>query len=266
MDKRSCVRSIPFTRLPKAELARESPLVTAAVVRGWITITTEGAIAQDFPVEADSQISTDSDPVMPKLSSLFALPLVTALATLYGCATVQPAHVPVFVTTYAVAKHPFLKDRVATAAGSGEVLEPSIDRLSVYPPMTVSQCNDDRTSCAWGVVKLTNHTVLQHADATSATVRIDLTYALGRSQEVGDAIMLTRVTIPMDIHALSGNAHVEKVVALPYGQMRRVSFAHGVDFDICVAPADQHGAPQNGPCGLESLAGRTTKQGKLPAL
>ncbi|WP_426271319.1 hypothetical protein ACN9MB_07375 [Dyella kyungheensis] len=131
-----------------------------------------------------------------------------------------------------------------------------------YPLMSVRECNSDQTACSVGVVKLHSDTVLQDVSDTGATVLVSVTYDLGRSQVIGDTVMTTREEIPSDVPALKGASHFEKTVTIPLGEMRHLTFDHGVEFGICVAAADQYTLPANGACAMDDIL--TGKPPKTP--
>lgn len=127
-----------------------------------------------------------------------------------------------------------------------------------YPPATIRECDSDMT-CSEGVVLLKSQIVLQKADADSATALLSVSYQLDRQQVVRDSNTVVSITVPNEVPTLRGSERFERVVSLSYGERRRVSFPHGVDFYVCIAPGDKYMQPANGQCRLDDVA-----QGKAP--
>ena len=204
--------------------------------------------------------------MLKHLSTALA-PFVLLIGAMSGCANVNTVRTPpVTITAYASAKSPFFKGREEAAARDVQVRQIGMNYLYSYPHMSVRECNNDMTACSWGIVKLTSRIILQKVVENYATVSVSLTYDLERSQVTSDKNMFLRDEIPADIPVLSGNAHFEKVVTLPFGEMRRVSFDHGVDFDICAAPADQYMEPANGLCSVDDIMLGKISQASIPSL
>ncbi|WP_429359599.1 hypothetical protein [Paraburkholderia sp. GAS32] len=105
------------------------------------------------------------------------------------------------------------------------------------------------------------------ADNNGATVIVDLTYDLGRKQKLTcDSAVITDA-IPDNIPVLTDAATFSKKVTAPFGEMRLVSFSHGIDFNICAVPAD----PQtlmaiDDRCNFDGIMSGKIAQDVIPAL
>ncbi|WP_454873545.1 hypothetical protein [Paraburkholderia xenovorans] len=191
-----------------------------------------------------------------------------AASFLTGCANVAPtAQQTTSVTTFVSAQNPFFANKRGEGSGDTQVRKPGTTYINVGPLMDVRKCNAEMTSCAWGVAKVISHMTLIDADKNSATVAVELNYDLGRKQQMTwDNTVLTDA-IPDDIPVLTDNATFSKKVTIPYGKMRRVSFGHGVDFNICAVPADpQTLIAVDDSCNLDGIMSGKTAQAVIPAL
>lgn len=191
-----------------------------------------------------------------------------ATSFLAGCANFAPtAKQTTSVTTFTSAQSPFFPNRREEGSGDTQVRKQGTTYISVGPLMDVRKCNIEMTSCAWGVAKVTSRMTLIGADKNSATLAVELNYDLGRKQQMAwDHTVITN-TIPDDIPVLTDNATFSKKVTVPYGQMRRVSFSHGVDFNICAVPADpQTLIAVDDRCNLDGIMSGKTEQAVIPAL
>jgi hypothetical protein len=195
---------------------------------------------------------------------LFANFLVCALA---GCASIQPApQAPIVVSTYGSALSPFIKERPDTGASVSTALSAAFPLLTTYPLMVVRECNKDQTECSTGVVKLASQITVLKVAANSATIHVNVKYDVDRQQVVRDSNMRIAKSIPADVPSLSGKDQFDRVVTLSYGDKRRVSFPHGVDFDVCIAPADKYMQSLDGQCSFEDIARGTTSQSSVQNL
>lgn len=193
---------------------------------------------------------------MAKIHFEFASLACTMLVALSGCAIVQPAaQMSLVATTYGGAKNPFDKNRAGVGAAISMPLKTGTPYSAAYPPTTVRECNSDMTACAVGVVLLKSRIVLQKADAHNATVLVDVNYQLNRQQVVQDSNTTVSIAVPAEVPALRGSDRFERIVTLSYGDRRRVSFAHGVDFDVCIAPGDKYMQSISGQCHFDDVAG-----------
>jgi hypothetical protein len=191
-----------------------------------------------------------------------------AASFLGACANITPApQQTTSVTTFVSAQNPFFANKRGEGSGDTQVRKQGTTYISVGPLMEVRKCNAEMTSCAWGVAKVTSRVTVIGADNTSAAVAVELVYDLGRKQQMTWDNTVITDTIPDDIPVLTDNATFSKRVKIPYGQMRRVRFGHGVDFNICAVPAD----PQtliaiDDSCNLDGVMSGKTTQALIPAL
>ncbi|CAG4925565.1 hypothetical protein [Paraburkholderia gardini] len=191
-----------------------------------------------------------------------------ATSILAGCANFAPtAHQATSVTTFVSAQNPFFASKRGEGSGDTQVRKPGTTYVSVGPLMDVRKCNAEMTSCAWGVAKVISHMTLIDADKNAATVAVELNYDLGRKQQMNWGNTVITDAIPDDIPVLTDNATFSKKVKIPYGQMGRVSFGHGVDFNICAVPADpQTLIAVNDSCNLDGIMSGKTAQVAIPEL
>ena len=191
-----------------------------------------------------------------------------AVSFLAGCANITPAaKQATSVTTFISAESPFFPNRREAGAGDTQVRKQGTTYISVGPLMEVRKCNAEMTSCAWGVAKVTSRMTLIDADKNSATVVVELVYDLGRKQQMTWDNTVITDTIPDNIPVLTDGATFSKKVTVPFGQMRRVSFSHGVDFNVCAVPADpQTLIPVDDRCNLDGIMSGKTAQAGIPAL
>ncbi|WP_250481213.1 hypothetical protein [Caballeronia sp. GAOx1] len=191
-----------------------------------------------------------------------------ATSILAGCANVAPtAQQTTSVTIFVSAQNPFFANKRGEGSGDTQVRKQGATYISVGPLMDVRKCNAEMTSCAWGVAKVTSRMTLVGADNASATVAVELVYDLGRKQQMTWGNTVITDAIPDDIPVLTDNATFSKKVKIPYGQMRRVSFGHGVDFNICAVPVDpQTLIAVDDSCNLDGVMSGKTAQAEIPAL
>ncbi|WP_250504579.1 hypothetical protein [Caballeronia sp. AZ7_KS35] len=191
-----------------------------------------------------------------------------AASLLAGCANIAPtAQQTISVTTFVSAQNPFFADKRGEGSGDTQVRKPGTTYINVGPLMDVRKCNAEMTSCAWGVAKVTSRMTLVGTDNASATVAVELVYDLGRKQQMTWGNTVITDAIPDDIPVLTDKATFAKKVKIPYGQMRRVSFGHGVDFNICAVPADpQTLIAVDDSCNLDGVMSGKTAQAVIPAL
>ncbi|GJH22666.1 hypothetical protein CBA19CS22_39010 [Caballeronia novacaledonica] len=192
-----------------------------------------------------------------------------AASFLAGCANIAPAaKQTTSVTTFISAESPLFPNQRETGAGDTQVRNAGAIYISIGPLMEVRKCNAEMTSCAWGVAKVASRMTLVGADNNGATVAVELVYDLGREQQLTwDNTMITD-RIPGDIPVLVDSANFsKKKVTVPYGQMRRVSFSHGVDFNISAIPADPRTLiAVDNRCELDGIMTGKTAQSAIPAL
>ncbi|NKF95698.1 hypothetical protein GO290_02793 [Ralstonia solanacearum] len=168
-----------------------------------------------------------------------------------GCANTPSklSNEKVSVTTFASAQSEFFPKRRSVGMGQTKVRNTDEIETVTYPLMAVRSCNSTRTACSVGVVKLAGTTELKGVDAGGATVAISLTYDLGRKQTMSDGFTTVTNEIPEDVTSiLQGHRVFSKQAYLPFGEMRKVSFDHGVDFVVCVNHADEHNMPTDARC------------------
>jgi hypothetical protein len=191
-----------------------------------------------------------------------------AASFLAGCVNIAPtAQQTTSVTTFVSAQNPFFANKRGEGSGDTQVRKQGTTYISVGPLMDVRKCNAEMTSCAWGVAKVTSRTTLIGADNASATVAVELVYDLGQKQQMTWDNTVITDSIPDDIPVLTDNGTFSKKVKIPYGQMRRVSFGHGVDFNICAVPADpQTLIAVDDRCNLDGIMSGKTAQAVIPAL
>ncbi|SAK74586.1 hypothetical protein AWB75_04163 [Caballeronia catudaia] len=191
-----------------------------------------------------------------------------AAPTLSGCANFATTEQQTTsVTTFVSAQNPFFANKRGEGAGDTQVRKQGVTYISAGPLMDVRKCNAEMTSCAWGVAKLISRVTLISADNASATVAVELFYDLGRKQEMTWGNTVITDAISDNIPVLTDNATFLKKVEIPYGQMRRVSFGHGVDFNICAIPADARTLiAVDDSCDLDGIMSGKTAQAMVPAL
>jgi len=199
---------------------------------------------------------------MASTHARFASLACTLFVALSGCVNVQPAApMSLVAITYGGVQSPFDKNRAGVGAANSMPIKIGTPYSITYPPTTVRECNSDMTACAVGVVLLKSQIVLQKADANGATVLVNVNYRLDRQQVVRDSNMAVSIAVPAEVPTLHGSDRLERVVTLSYGNRRRVSFAHGVDFDVCIAPGDKYMQPVNGQCRFDDVVeGRATRE------
>ncbi|WP_316679565.1 hypothetical protein [Ralstonia chuxiongensis] len=202
-----------------------------------------------------------------RFATAVASTIVTTLV-LGGCASAPTslANKKVSVTTYASAESAFFPKRRSIGAGETRVRNVGEIDTMVYPLMAVRSCNQTRTSCALGVVKLVGTTELKGFDADGATVAISLTYDIGRKQTMSDGMTTVTNEIPTEVEALTGHRVYTKLAYLPYGEMRKVSFDHGVDFVVCTNRADEHNVPLDSRCEVDGIQNGTLSHASLHSL
>lgn len=185
-----------------------------------------------------------------------------------GCANMSAGQSAkkVSVTTFASSEDPFSPKRRQDGLSETKVRFVGEVEAIGSTLMDVRSCNQAKTSCAWGIVKFAGTTEVKEVGPDGATLTIDLSYDLARSQSIAAMGQTVASTIPADVPALSGNRRFLKTVYLPYGQIRRVSFDYGVDFNLCVVPADKYGMPSDLRCSLDGIQTGTTAQSSLPLL
>lgn len=197
---------------------------------------------------------------MAKIHAGFASLACTLFVALSGCANVQPAtQTSLVATTYSGTQNPFDKNRAGVGAAISVPIKIGTPYSTTYPPTTIRECNSDMTACAAGVVLLKSQIVLQKADAHGATVLVSVSYQLDRQQVVRDSNTAVSIAVLAEVPALRDSDRFERVVTLSYGDRRRVSFAHGVDFDVCIAPGGKYMQPVNGQCRFDDVI-----EGKAP--
>lgn len=192
--------------------------------------------------------------------------LVASIFT--GCAGPNIATAPpISVTTLASNASPFFPGKRDAGFKSAEVRVPGMTYLSVGPLMGVRECNVEMTHCALGVAKLTSHTTLLSADNAGATIKVDLVFDLDRKQEITSTNSVSSDSIPDDIPVLTDAGTFTKIVRIPFGEMRRVSFSHGIDFNICALPANPKTLmPDDDRCNIDGLMTGKTAESSVPAL
>ena len=222
-----------------------------------------------FDLVADIQLSKINDKEL-KLKTTYRRVSFCLLAAsfLTGCANIAPtAQQTTSVTTFVSAQNPFFANKRGEGSGDTQVRKPGTTYISVGPLMDVRKCNAEMTSCAWGVAKVISRMTLIDSDRNSAIVAVELNYDIGRKQQMTWDNTVITDAIPDDIPVLTDNATFSKKVTIPYGKMRRVSFGHGVDFNICAVPADpQTLIAVDDSCNLDGIMSGKTAQAVIPAL
>lgn len=190
------------------------------------------------------------------------------LFALSGCTNIRQNEQPSLIAvTYGGVQNPFQKDR----AGTGAVFRESTTvgttpPFTPYPPATVRDCNPEMTACAVGVVVLKSKIALKSIGAHSATALVSVSYQLDGQQVLRDNNTTTTIAVSPQVPVLTDSDQFERVVTLPFGAKRRVSFAHGINFDVCIAPADSYMQTLDGQCSFDDIARSQVPQESIQAL
>lgn len=162
-----------------------------------------------------------------------ALPISLAVATLAlaACSTIPPPYAPSISIVNSLSY-----DHALSGKRDGLRSAWPMDQLTgaseQFPLSQVKHC-DDTGLCRWGVLDARRRFVSVRQVPQGVALEVEVTVSLDRSQQAERQDLQAGMTIPANVPALQLRRTEKREVVLPFGQVHRIDFGHGVRYELC---------------------------------
>ncbi|WP_409286830.1 hypothetical protein [Pseudomonas guariconensis] len=168
-----------------------------------------------------------------------------AMAALAGCVT-SPGGPKVATVSSLMTAPALFKGQIDPFSASGAnklKVGDSYTQLGIFNLRSCSQ----QTDCKVGKGKLQSVITVVGLSKSEATVRVDLQYDVGHTQNVKDPVSSTTFRLK-DVPTMNGQTIKSETMTLAYNSSRRIELPYGVAFDVCVAGAAEPAGAEPNAC------------------
>lgn len=103
-----------------------------------------------------------------------------------------------------------------------------------YPPVTIRQCNAQRTECSLGIVTLTSQIQTLSVNEQSTKLRLDFVYTVGEEWRRETSSTKQVHSLPMP-EVIKDQGRVTRTADIPYSETRRIELPYGLSLSLCVS-------------------------------
>lgn len=157
------------------------------------------------------------------------------LAVLAGCAGWNASHRGPVVVDYRVNSEDISGRRKMNIVEGNSFFDVAGSTNSqTYPPVTIRQCNAQRTECSLGIVTLTSQIQILSVDEQSTKLRLDFVYKVGEEWRRETSSTKQVYSLPMP-EVIKDEGRVTRSADIPYSETRRVELPYGLSLSLCVS-------------------------------
>lgn len=162
-----------------------------------------------------------------------ALPYFLAAATLAltACGTPPPPFAPsISIVNSLSFDHPLSGKR--DGLRSAWPLDQLSGATERFPMAQVKHC-DELGRCRWGVLKAERRVSSVRQLPNGVAIEVAVAVDVERSQHTADTGLQAAMSIPNDVPALQIKRTEKRELVLPFGQVHRIDFGHGIHYELC---------------------------------
>lgn len=162
-----------------------------------------------------------------------ALPYLLAVATLAltACTSTPPPYAPsVSVVNSLSFDHPMTGKR--DGLRSAWPMDQLGGATEQFPMAQVKHC-DAAGLCRWGVLKAYRRVGSVRQVPNGIAIDVEVAVDIERSQRASATGLQAAMTIPNDVAALELKRTEKRELVLPFGQVHRIDFGHGIHYELC---------------------------------
>lgn len=157
------------------------------------------------------------------------------LAVLAGCAGWNASHRGPVVVDYRVNSEDISgRPKMNIVEGNSFFDVAGSTNSQTYPPVTIRQCNAQRTECSLGIVTLTSQIQILSVDEQSTKLRLDFIYTVGEEWRRETSSTKQVHSLPMP-EVIKDEGRVTRTADIPYSETRRVELPYGLSLSLCVS-------------------------------
>ncbi|TWC44512.1 hypothetical protein FBY04_14619 [Pseudomonas sp. SJZ080] len=169
------------------------------------------------------------------MRSVAGFTVVLSLAVLAGCAGWNGSHRGSVVVDYQVNSEDISgRPKVNIVEGNSFFDVAGATDSQTYPPVTIRQCNAQRTECSLGIVTLTSKIQIISIDEQSTKLRVDFVYKVGEEWRRETSSTKQVHSLPMP-EVIKDQGRVTRTADIPYSETRRVELPYGLSLSLCVS-------------------------------
>lgn len=169
------------------------------------------------------------------MRSVAAFTVVLGLAVMAGCAGWNGSHRGPVVVDYQVNSEDISgRPKVNIVEGNSFFDAAGSTNSQNYPPVTIRQCNAQRTECSLGIVTLTSQIQILSVDEQSTKLRLNFVYKVGEEWHRETSSTKQVHSLPMP-EVIKDQGRVTRTVDIPYSETRRVELPYGLGLSLCVS-------------------------------
>lgn len=169
------------------------------------------------------------------MRSVAGFTAVLSLAVLAGCAGWNGSHKEPVVVDYQVNSENISgRPKMNIVEGNSFFDVAGSTNSQTYPPVTIRQCNAQRTECSLGIVTLTSQIQILSVDKQSTKLRLDFVYRIGEGwrRETSSTKQMRSVPMP---EVIKDEGRVTRTADIPYGETWQVELPYGLSLSLCVS-------------------------------